>query len=208
MSRSYQSLRSVFAVSLVLLAVGGMPYRLAAQAREVAKSIPTSRPDPRSTSSANLGNRALVSTALRTNSMPMTVSCTPALCENLGVFFFPSVATIKCPAAAGGTCTYYVHLETQASVSALDSGVFQFLVDGAAPSPGPTDIFGFFTWDAADPNSAIMKARSYAVVAQASNSFSNQGHTIEVQFGCIDATGDGCSASIGFASLSIGLYTP
>ena len=136
------------------------------------------------------------------------MSCTPSFCENLGVILTPSVVHIICPQPAGATCTYHIHLETQASVSANDSGVFQFLVDGVAPTPGPTDFRGFFAWDTADPNSTVMQARSYAVVAQVTNSQANQPHSVEIEFGCVDETGDGCSSTMGLASMSIALYKP
>ncbi len=157
---------------------------------------------------ANIRNLTLVSTAFRTNAGPVAVSCIPSLCENLGVFLTPSLVHIICPQPAGATCTYYIHLETQASVSANDSGVFEFLVDGIAPTPGPTDYRGFFEWDTADPNSTVMQARSYAVVAQVTNSQDNEPHGIEAQFGCVDLTGDGCSSTMGLASMSIALYKP
>jgi len=60
----------------------------------------------------------------------------------------------------------------------------------------------------ADANSTVMQARSYAVVAQVTNSKDNQAHGIEAEFNCIDLSGDGCSATIGPASMSIGLFTP
>ena len=83
----------------------------------------------------NIRNVTLVSTTFRTNVGPVTVACSSSLCENLGVFVTPSVLNVICPQPAGATCTFYVHLETQASVTANDTGVFQFLVDGVAPSP-------------------------------------------------------------------------
>jgi len=144
----------------------------------------------------------------RTNVGPVTVACSSSLCENLGVFVTPSVLNVICPQPAGATCTFYVHLETQASVTANDTGVFQFLVDGVAPSPGPTDVRSFFAWDTADPNSTVTQARSYAVVAHVTNSKDNQSHGVEAEFGCLDLTGDGCSATMGLANMSIALYTP
>jgi hypothetical protein len=156
----------------------------------------------------NIKNVTLVSTTFRTNVGPVTVTCSSSSCENLGVFLTPSLLNIICAQPAGATCTFYVHLETQAAVTANDSGIFQFLVDGAAPRPGPTDIHGFFVWDTADPNSTVMQARSYAVVAHVTNSKDNQAHGIEAEFGCIDLNGDGCSATMGPASMSIGLFAP
>ncbi|HZQ70771.1 MAG TPA: hypothetical protein VFA68_19745 [Terriglobales bacterium] len=155
-----------------------------------------------------LKNVTLISTTFGTNVGPVTVACSPSFCENLGGFLTPSVLHVICPQPAGATCTYYVHLETQAAATANDSGIFQFSVDGVAPKPGPTDIHGFFVWDTADPNSTVMQARSYAVVAHVTNAKDNQAHSIDVEFGCIDLTGDGCSSTMGPASMSIGLFTP
>ena len=156
----------------------------------------------------NIRNVTLVSTTFRTNVGPVTVACSSSFCENLGVFVTPSVLNVICPQPAGATCTLYVHLETQASVTANDTGIFQFLVDGVAPTPGPTDVRGFFAWDTADPNSTVTQARSYAVVAHVTNSKNNQSHGVEAEFGCLDLTGDGCSATMGLANMSIALYTP
>lgn len=156
----------------------------------------------------NIKNVTLISTTFRTNVGPVTVACSSSFCENLGVFLTPSLLNIVCPQPAGAACTFYVHLETQAAATANDSGIFQFLVDGVAPMPGPTDIHGFFVWDTADANSTVMQARSYAVVGHVTNSKDNQAHGIEAEFGCIDLTGDGCSATMGLASMSIGLFAP
>lgn len=208
MNRSKVGLHG-FVIGVVLLATVATVIgrgRLLAQVGNASRHANTS--STAASQDANLNPHRLISTTLRTNAGTTTVSCTSSLCENLGLVFEPSVAFIKCPHAAGGTCTYYLHLETQVSVSSLDTGVFEFLVDGVAPSPGPTDAMGFFAWDASDPNSSILQARSFAVVAQVTNSASNQTHSIEVQFGCIDTTGDGCSATKGLTSMSIGLYTP
>ena len=160
------------------------------------------------TAPGNIRNVTLVSTTFRTDVGPVTMACSSGLCEILGVFVTPSVLFIACPQPAGATCTYYVHLETQASVSANDTGIFEFLVDGGAPSPGPTDVRGFFAWDTADPNSTVMQARSYAIVAHVTNSKDNQSHSVEAEFGCLDLTGDGCSATMGLANMSIALYMP
>jgi hypothetical protein len=158
--------------------------------------------------SVDVKNVTLGATTFRTNVGPVTVACQDSFCENLGVFLTPSAIPFICPRPAGATCTYYIHLETQASVSANDTGVFQFLVDGIAPNPGPTDFRGFFEWDTADPNSTVSQARSYSVTARVTNSKDNQGHSVEAEFGCLDLTGDGCSSTMGMANMSIAVYTP
>lgn len=152
----------------------------------------------------NLPNRTLQRTTFQTVSGVGT-SCSTAGCQITAVVFTRSIA---CPVAAGQTCTLYLHLEGQTSVSANDNGLYRFLVDGVAPNPGPTDPNGFYSWDGSDPNSAVPNARSYAIAAKVKNSSKNQLHTIEVDIGCEDQTGDGCNGFMGFTSLSTGVYTP
>jgi hypothetical protein len=45
-------------------------------------------------------------------------------------------------------------------------------------------------------------------VAHVTNSKDNQSHSVEAEFGCLDLTGDGCSATMGLANMSIALYMP
>jgi len=152
----------------------------------------------------NLPNRTLQRTTFQTVAGVGT-SCSTAGCQVTAVAFTRPMA---CPVAAGQTCTLYLHLEGQALVSANDNGLFRFLVDGVAPNPGPTDPNGFYSWDDANPTSGVPNARSYSVTAKVKNTSKNQLHTIEVDIGCEDSTGDGCSAFLGFANLSTGVYTP
>jgi hypothetical protein len=132
-------------------------------------------------------------------------TCTGSGCQTTAVVF---TRPISCPVKAGKTCTLYLHVEGQAYVSAKDNGLFRFLIDGLAPVSGPTDKNGYFSWDAFDANSALSIARSYAVVGKVTNSSDNQLHPIEVDIGCEDETGDGCTAIMGFASMSTGVFTP
>jgi hypothetical protein len=153
----------------------------------------------------NLTNRTLQRTTLQASDSSVSTSCTGSGCiSSTAVFARP----IACTAPAGKTCTFYLHLESQGSVSASDNGLFKFLVDGLTPVPGPTDSNGFLSWVDGDPNSVLPAARSYAVVAKVRNSGRNQVHSIEVDIGCQDTTGDSCSATMGFASLSTAVYTP
>jgi hypothetical protein len=104
----------------------------------------------------------------------------------------------------------YIHLESQDKVTVSDNGLFRFLVDGIAPKPGATDSNGLFRWVLNDPDSGTIdfEARSYSVVAKVTNTEDSQSHPVEVDIACQDETGDGCSASMGLATLSIAEYKP
>jgi len=154
-----------------------------------------------------LSTRVLQRTALLANSSNVNATCSTSGCSAATAVF---VKTAVCPQPAGKTCTLYVHLESQDKVTVNDNGLFKFLVDGLPPNPGATDGTGLFRWDLSDPDSGLInfEARSYAVVAIVTNSTGGQGHRVEVDIACQDVTGDGCTASMGLASLSIAVYTP
>lgn len=154
------------------------------------------------TSANSLTKHTLKGTFLQT-STSVFVTC-PGNCTVVNALF--PVANIVCPALAAQTCTYYVHLETASTVS-IFVGKFKFLVDGAAPAPGPTDSSGFVTFSAG--SSEETQAFSYAVVGKVTNSVDNQSHTVEVDLGCTsDAAFEACQAGAGAATLRIDVFRP
>ncbi len=153
----------------------------------------------------HLPNRSLQRTNFLTSSTQVVASCSGNGCIATAIAF---TTPISCPVKGGKTCTLYMHVESQAALSASDGGLFRFLIDGDPPKPGPTDSDGDFFWVSGDPNSDRGVARSYAVVGQVTNGYDNQTHYVEVDLGCLDETGDGCRASLGFASMSTGVFTP
>jgi hypothetical protein len=130
------------------------------------------------------------------------VTC-PSNCTAVKALF--PVAKIVCPALATQSCTYYVHLET-ASTTVVFGGLFKFLVDGAAPTPGPTDSSGFVTFSFGPDEET--HAFSYAVVGKVTNSVDNQSHTVEVDLGCTSDSLDPCQAGPGAATLRIDVFQP
>jgi|SRR5271166_457051 len=117
---------------------------------------------------------------------------------------FP-VAKIVCPALASKNCTFYVHVET-ASTASVSVGQFRFLVDGAAPKPGPTDSSGFVTFSAGVNDET--EAFSHAVVATVTNSVDNQAHTIEVDLACTSGGIITCQVGAASATLRIDVFEP
>lgn len=85
------------------------------------------------------------------------------------------------------------------------AGFIKFLVDGAAPSPGPTDPSGFLTWSLYAEG---FDEHSFAATATVTNTSLNQAHTVEADLGCEDILNGGCSEYIDLANLSIEAYKP
>ena len=155
----------------------------------------------------SLGNRVLQKTAFMVNTSNVSAICNTSGCLASSPVFSKS---FQCPRPSGQTCTFYIHLESTVNGTSDDNLLFKFLVDGLAPAPGPTDNNGFARWELGDPNSWAIQgqARSFAVVAKVKNSSANQNHAVEVDIACEDETGDGCTATMAFASLSTAVYTP
>jgi hypothetical protein len=154
-----------------------------------------------------LSNRTLQRTGLVVNNSEVSANCSSSGCSASAPVF---VKNTLCPRPAGKSCTLYIHLESQVEVTTNDNGLFKFLVDGVPPTPGPTDGTGLVRWVLNDPDSGSIEfeARAFGVVATITNSIANQNHPVEVDIACQDLTGDGCTASMGFASLNIAVYTP
>jgi hypothetical protein len=93
-----------------------------------------------------------------------------------------------------------------------EEGVYQFLVDGVAPTPGPVgSSCSCYTWSGASRNfSFAIRGTSYAVTATVTNTTANQVHSIAVNIGCSEIQGktSGCFANTGFANLGVATYTP
>jgi len=154
-------------------------------------------------------NRRLVTTDFETNNMPVTATCGGGGC--MATVPLLPVLPVMCPAAVGGTCTFYIHLETNDALTTPDMGRFQFLVGGAPPFPGPTDAAGFFIWDNNDPVSGIAApvSHSYAVTASVKNVVAGQVWPIMINLGCVDMGGAvGCTTTTFFSNLQVTVHLP
>jgi len=153
------------------------------------------------TTANSLTKHTQKSTYLQT-STSVEVTC-PGSCSVVKALF--PVASIVCPATASQSCTYYVHVEA-ASTATVYSGQFKFLVDGVAPTPGPTDSSGFVTFSAGTNEQT--QAFSYAILGKVTNSVDNQSHKIEVDLGCTTDSFQACQVSVGAATLRIDVFQP
>lgn len=142
-----------------------------------------------------------------------------AFCGTAGCFAFAPIylESIVCPRPAGAMCTYQITIHSQSNAGSNDKtmgeeGVYQFLVDGAAPSPGPVaNGCACYAWSGASRQfSLTVRGTSYAVTATVTNTTSSQVHSIAVNIGCNEIQGNtsGCFAGSGFANLAIATYFP
>lgn len=156
-----------------------------------------------------LPNRTLVNSYFETNNVPVRATCAAATCVSLPVPLFAPLP-VTCPGVIGATCTFYVHLETDDTLTTGDEGEYQFL---PVPLPGPTLPGGFVIWDAdtqafgAAPDQAF--THSYAVVAEVTNTVANQVYPILVNLRCTDINAPaGCTAVTGLSNLEVNVYKP
>lgn len=155
-----------------------------------------------------LSNETLSTTTLVVNTHGSSASCTGSSCRAKKQMFAP--ITITCSAVIGQTCTFHITLDATAAISFLDEGFYQFLVDGAAPAPGPTDAQGFYRFVKFQQTNSIGPNKlSYAasVVATVTNTTS-QNHTIAVSIACKDVDGDGCTASTDQSTMRVDVFQP
>lgn len=152
------------------------------------------------------------------NAGPATTSCDSADCVSFAPMFTEEVV---CPMAEGRSCTFQITVESQNTVASNDgldtkgeNGLYQFLVDGQGPTPGPVDMItpgcACYSWSSGQANSGnAWLGTSYSVTANVTNTKGYQKHSIVVSIGCNEDQGDssGCVAQSGFANLQVGVYT-
>jgi len=190
--------RLVLAAAMILLVA--LPSKLKAQSDGASAEA---APPP---ANATLSNRILKKSTLQTNSTGINANCGTAGCRATKALF--PTANVVCPAAVGGTCTFYVLVESSNQISDFDQGLYRFQVNGLTPTPGPTGGSGFYKFVESNPNSNATQSGSAGVVATVKNTTASQTHHVTVSFGCADDNGDGCFAFAALSSLRIDLFQP
>lgn len=153
-------------------------------------------------------NEILTTTTLVVNQKRTTTKCTQKFCRATRPMF--AAVGVRCATDIGKTCTLHISLDAKDEISSLDDGFYQFLVDGAAPVPGPTLTGGFYRFVRFQQTSSIGPTRqSYpgSVVATVTN-VNDQNHTIAVNIACKDEDGDGCTASAYHSTMRIDVFQP
>jgi hypothetical protein len=169
-----------------------------------------------------LSNETLVNTAFVVNKVSSTAKCLETGCVAKAPMFAP--LSITCPAAMGATCTLHISLDSKLSLAdgcvgsctvRAPESFFQFLIDGKAPTIGPTDESGdyIFAWNlitAGDISHGPLIRQSYpaSVLAGVTNSGS-ESHTITVNIGCRETNGDsGCEAIARWTTMRVDVFEP
>lgn len=145
------------------------------------------------------GNLKLVNTIFQVGiyTEGTTVSCDQ--CGNGA--FTPLVAPlqVRCPAKAGESCTFAVHVDAAMRASALTEGVFRYLGDAQttiADAQG-TGNPGFYMWSLASGGTSeaeFFVSAAHTFVALVKNTRNSQKHRVEVDLGCFTSGGQGpCS---------------
>jgi len=213
--RSYSRLLalSLAVVSGIVIAWGPAGAQGAARERETGTLTFTPQLNGRPGASTPI-NHALKGTIFDASSPGASASCSSAGCSAYAQMYLESVV---CPRTAGSTCTYQITIQSQNHAGSNDGklgeeGLYQFLVDGVAPTPGPVaSSCACYTWSGASRLFSLpIRGTSYAVTATVTNNSANQAHSIAVNIGCSETHGNisGCFAGSGFANLSIATYTP
>ena len=163
---------------------------------------------------APLVKHVLVATFFDTTSPGASASCNSVGCSAYAPIYLEKII---CPRASGATCTYQITIQSQNAAGSNDGtvgeeGVYQFLVDGKAATPGPLGAgCACYTWSGAGNGASLpIRGTSYSVTATVTNSSANQSHSIKVNIGCneLNANNSGCFAASGFANLSVATYGP
>lgn len=163
--------------------------------------------EPTAIAQTILSNETLVTTTIVVNKQVTTAKCLKGGCSARTPWFGP--ISVTCPAATGQTCTFSISLDAKTSTvmgcgncgGAGVTGFYQFLVDEAAPTIGPTEENGdylFDTWSYTGglPKGASRQSYPASVIAAVTNTSSNN-HTITLGLGCKDVgkTG-GCETTM------------
>jgi len=107
------------------------------------------------------------------------------------------------------TCAIYAHVESDAQVSAGDTGLFTFVVtdlttDSTLPiAPGPANPDGSVAFLVKDSDATT----HYGTSASVLTTVPTGGYMLTVNVGCNDAGGGGCSALSFHSTLSVDVYS-
>jgi hypothetical protein len=168
---------------------------------------------------AVISNETLVSTTFVVSKTAATAKCGRNGCVATTSMLAP--VPVTCPAATGQTCTFHISLEARTAVgfpaackcsAAAPAGLYQFLIDGAPPTIGPTSVEGNYVFERWAYTSSIPERaiQSYpaSVLTTVTNSSSNS-HTIAVNLGCQDSNGNGgCAATAQSVTMRVDVFEP
>jgi len=171
-------------------------------------------------------NETLVTTTFVVNKQDATAKCGKPGCHAKTTVL--TSIPVTCPAPTGQTCTFHIFMDTKTSITFHcgttgcigpgPAGSYQFLVDGAAPTIGPTDENGYYLFaknvqsDSNDGRGfyhyASRQGYPASVLASVTNSSSNN-HTIDVNLACEDANHfGGCEVTARWSTMRVDVFEP
>jgi len=165
-----------------------------------------------------ISNETLVSTTFVANKKTSTAKCGTSGCRARTQMLVP--ISVTCPAPTGQTCTFHISLDAKVSAvlpcncgAGQQISFYQFLVDGAAPTIGPTDKEGDYLFERSvytygPAQYASRQSYPASVVATVTNSKSNS-HTIAVNLGCDDYYPEGgCETTAYWSTMRVDVFEP
>jgi hypothetical protein len=165
-----------------------------------------------------ISNETLVTTTLVVSKTDTVAKCTNSGCR-VSVPMLSSIP-ITCPAAIGQTCTLHIALDAKVAIFlhctsgcgaiSLSRDSYQFLVDGAVPTPGPLSPTGdyiFAQYVATTANAPVQQPFPASIVATVTNATS-QNHTITVNLTCLDLSYEGCEAETHYSTMRVDVFEP
>jgi len=170
-----------------------------------------------------ISNETLVTTTFVVNKTAATARCFRAGCRAKTQMFAPIPVT--CPAAMGQTCTFHISLDAKTAVvippacncfGGGPTGFYEFLIDGVAPTIGPTDENGDYIFvkngfTSSSNSSSARQSYPASVLTTVTNSSSNN-HTVVVNVGCSDINNSGiyagCGATAQWSTMRVDVFEP
>ncbi len=165
-----------------------------------------------------LSNENLVTTTFVVNKSAATARCGKPGC--VAVKSMLESIPVNCPAPTGGTCTLHIALDAKVSMSfkfyegsegSGPIGSYQFLIDGAPPTLGPTDAHGNYLFErnviTTSEQDKLPDRQSYPASVITSTQSGN--HTIDVKIACTDHLKDGgCEVTAHWSTMRVDVFEP
>jgi hypothetical protein len=172
-----------------------------------------------------ISNETLVTTTFVVNKQDATAKCGKPGCHAKTTVL--TAIPVTCPVPTGQTCTFHIFMDTKTSITSHcgtegclgpgPAGSYQFLVDGTAPTIGPTDENGYYLFaknvvstsnDGSFYRYASRQGYPASVLAGVTNSSSNN-HTIDVNLACADANHEGgCEVTARWSTTRVDVFEP
>lgn len=162
-----------------------------------------------------LSNETLVTTTLVVNKTPITAKCYGNGCSAEKKYL--TSIPVTCPAGSGKTCTFHIALDVKVDIGTPENGsaegtlgFYRFLLDGAAPTVGPTGPHGGYLFEkniyTNSENSSAALRLNYPASVVTSTASGN--HTIDVYVGCTDTGNGGCALTGRWGTMRIDIFEP